>query len=208
MDFSSIMDIIGNSGAGDAASSGAGNGWAYWAKAIQDAVIGQSAGFDAAKQNQESEPLALQATGSKPVEGATRGTYKYNYEGQVPFLQGFSGLASGGRSNDPLYKQDVDKITKNAQNNASGSNGALDTSLNEDARKVAGVSEGGAKPQLFATSIPKNQSFNSMMDSYENLGLPLDNPKNRQGSMFGNNAGGGNWGGVVNWISNLFGGGK
>lgn len=204
MDFSSIMDIIGNSGVGDAASSGAGNGWSYWAKAIQDAVIGQSAGFDAAKQNQESEPLALQATGSKPVEGATRGDYKYNFEGQVPFLQGFSGLASGDRSNDPLYKRDVDKITKNAQNNASGSNGSLDTSLNEDARKVAGISEGGAKPQLFATSMPKNQSFNSMMDSYENLGLPLGNPKNRQGSIFGN----GGWKNAFDWIGNLFGGGK
>lgn len=208
MDFSSIMDIVGNSGVGDAASSGADNGWAYWAKAIQDAVIGQSAGFDAVKQNQESEPLALQATGSKPVEGATRGTYKYNFEGQVPFLQGFSGLASGGRSNDPLYKQDVDKITKDGQNNASGSNSALDNSLNEDARKIAGISEGGATPQLFATTMPKSQSFNSMMDSYENLGLPMDSPKYRQGSMFGSNAGSGDWNGIVDWFSSLFGGGK
>lgn len=37
--------------------------------------------------------------------------------------------------------------TNMAQNNASGSNASLDKSLGDSARKVAGVSEGGSKPQ-------------------------------------------------------------
>ena len=173
MDFSNIMDFASSSG-GDS------NPWSYWAKAIQDAVIGQSAGFDAVKQNEESSPLAIQARGGETsTNNGLRGEYKYNFEGQVPFLQGiYSSFAN--RKEDPLYKQSVDAITKSAQNNASGSNASLDTSLNKDARKIAGISEGGATPQL-----NKDTSFNSMMDAYENLSLPMDNPKNRKNGMTG-----------------------
>lgn len=52
--------------------------------------------------------------------------------------------------------------TNNAQNNASGSNASLDKSLDDDARKVAGVSEGGATPQL-------NSFTDYMKKQYPNL---------------------------------------
>jgi hypothetical protein len=199
-DFSKISDMFGNSGSFDYGSlmsmmgdSGgdAGNGWSYWAKAIQDGVIGQSAGFDSVKQNTENEPLAMEARGEDPKNapawGSTRGDYVYNYEDQVPFLKDLSKSITNDQSSDPLRDKGstgatkngkMDAVTQNGQNNASGSNAALDKSLSPEARKVAAVGEGGATPQ-----VAKDTSFNSMMDSFGDMHLPLDNPKSRKELM-------------------------
>lgn len=186
-DYGSLMSMMGDSG-GDA-----GNGWSYWAKAIQDSVIGQSAGFDSVKQNVENEPLAMEARGEDPKNapawGSTRGDYVYNYENQLPFLKDLSAGTTNSQASDPLrskgstgatIKGKTDTATQNGQNNASGSNAALDKSLSPEARKVAGIGEGGATPQ-----VAKDTSFNSMMDSFGDMHLPLDNPKSRKEELGG-----------------------
>lgn len=175
-DFGSVMDAAGMAGGG---STG---GWDYWAKAIQDGVIGQSAGFDAVKQNEEMSPLGMEARGdaSGLSNTGTKGSYVYNLEGDVPFLNSMNEAFVNKRQSDPILAAETQK----AQNNASGSNASLDKALNEDARKIAGVSEGGATPQLPKTKgYATDTSFNSMMDAFGDMHLPLDNPKSREESF-------------------------
>lgn len=62
------------------------------------------------------------------------------------------------RNNVPLLN-----AGKYGQQNASGSNANLDNSLDKDARKVAGVSEGGATPQTQNNSLLGSLG-NSFMD--------------------------------------------
>ena len=185
-DFSSLGDMFGGGGfdMGSMAGGGSTGGWDYWIKAIQDGVIGQSAGFDAVKQNQESEPLAMEARGEDPKDaparGETKGDYVYNLENDMPFLADMYKGFAGTNDTDDLRTQGSSGVTNKGQNNASGSNASLDKSLNPEARKVLGVSEGGATPQLNAGDT----SFNSMMDSFGDMHLPLDTPKERQ-ELFG-----------------------
>ena len=193
-DFSSLGSMFGNGGfdmssLGSMIGSGSGGstgGWDYWIKAIQDGVIGQSAGFDTVKQNEEGSPLAMEAKGKNPEEalkrGTTKGEYAYNLENNAPFLADiYKGFAGSGEKN-PLRYKGSSNATNNGQNNASGSNATLDKSLNPEARKIAGISEGGATPQLYATDT----SFNSMMDAFGDMHLPLDTPKDRKETLGSN----------------------
>ena len=54
--------------------------------------------------------------------------------------------ATAGSRNRMLLPREG--TVEQGQNNASGSNAPLDKSLGEDARKIAGISEGGSTPQL------------------------------------------------------------
>lgn len=195
-DFSSLSDLFSNgsfdmSSLGSAMSSGGSGstGWDYWIKAIQDGVIGQSAGFDATKRREENSPLAMEAKGKNPSEalktGETKGDYVYNLENDAPFLADMYKGFMGTQKKEPLSVKGSSSLTQQAQNNASGSNAALDKSLDPEARKVAGVSEGGSLPQLRLSGT----SFDSMMDAFGGMEMPLDTPKSRK-KMTGKTDGG------------------
>jgi len=201
-DFSDFGSMFGDGGfdfssMGSIAGEGGGGSWDYWIKAIQDAVIGQSAGYDAVTQNEENTPLARQARGEDPnldEDDGTKGEYVYNLENDMPFLNSMYDTFADNKNSDPyLTSIDTSRLVSTAQNNASGSNASLDKSLDEDARKILGVSEGGAKPQMKGTT--SEMGFNSMMDSFGGMELPLDNPKSRK-EILGSNDGG---------LSSLFG---
>lgn len=61
------------------------------------------------------------------------------------------------------------------QQNASGSNANLDKSLGKDARKVAGISEGGAAPQLQnnGANATEGAATSGVMDYLKNIGGSL-----------------------------------
>ena len=61
------------------------------------------------------------------------------------------GLAKGFNATEGSRKRMLlprEGTVERGQNNASGSNAPLDKSLGGDARKIAGISEGGSTPQL------------------------------------------------------------
>ena len=84
---------------------------------------------------------------------------------------GSSGMAVLDQQNDvPLLNPAF-----YGQQNASGSNASLDKSLGKDARKVAGVGEGGATPQLQnnGASATEGAATSGVMDYLKNIGGSL-----------------------------------
>ena len=112
--MSSILSLLGSSGAGaGAAAAGAGAG-------------AGAAGAGAAGAG--GSIMALLQGAGKSFERSLARNHEYFYE--------------------PPKENEAEKQAEEGQKNASGSNAPLDNSLGKEARKTAGVAEGGATPQL------------------------------------------------------------